>query len=79
MVEDLAGVYAHFGENLHKVFGNNAFNKLLEGKYAGSYLFMIIILKTAIYCALMIWAWYIFCILFIIIDVFLFEGILRKS
>ena len=63
MVDDLAGVYLHLGENLQKVFGNKAFNKLLEGNYAGSILFMIIILKTAAYCVVMIWAWYIFFIL----------------
>jgi hypothetical protein len=31
VVDDLGGVYAHFGENLQKVFGDNALNKLLDG------------------------------------------------
>ena len=62
MVDDLVGVYIHLGENLQKVFGDNAFNKLLEGKYAGSVLFIIIMLKTTVYCAVMVWAWYIFLI-----------------
>ena len=69
MVEDLAGVYVHFGENLQKVFGDNAFNKLLEGKYARSVLFMIIMLKTAIYCAVMVWAWY---YIFLLLSILLF-------
>ena len=56
MVDDFKGIYVHFGENVQKVFGNKTFNKLLEGQYAESFLFMIIIIKTAIYCAVMVWA-----------------------
>ena len=55
-MNDIEGVYVHFAENLEKVFSESAFAKILEGKYVSSTLFIILIVKSAIYLLILIWA-----------------------